>query len=132
MSTIKYSDGSAFHDVTPGMIGAIPEGLSIPSGTDLNTVVDSGSYTLQGSDSDFPNGPSAGGHGWSKMLVIHGSGDTMAQVIFPYNNTYVLVRTSNVPSGGDRNWKPWYVLSQSVVTSSAQPTDANCQIWIQP
>ena len=73
------------------------------TGTNLNTLVDSGAYRL---NSGHTNAPS--GHDWSQMLTVYGGGDTVSQMIFNYNGGRLKTRSGNPPEvSGKGSWKPW-------------------------
>ena len=73
------------------------------TGTNLNTLVDSGAYRL---NSGHTNAPS--GHDWSQMLTIYGGGDTVSQMIFNYNGGRLKTRSGNPPEvNGKGSWKSW-------------------------
>ena len=63
----------------------------LPNETDLNTVLTSGFYRLQGTHT---NAPSSYNHG--QMLVISGGGDTISQFVMPYSSSKIYVRNGNV------------------------------------
>jgi hypothetical protein len=56
---------------------------------DFNQVREPGIYRL-GSIASSPNAPPGGG--WSQMLVLHGGGDTYAQVVIQYSSSVMYVR----------------------------------------
>ena len=76
---------------------------TLTSGGDFNTATTSGAYRFNDS---MVNGPS--NLSWGQMLVVHGSGDTIAQVVFDYSGPNVYLRQGN-PSdlGGSGSWKSW-------------------------
>lgn len=45
---------------------------------------------------------------WSQLIVAHGGGDTIAQIIVDYSTAFIYVRSGN-PSdtGGTGNWTNW-------------------------
>lgn len=53
--------------------------------TDLNSVLESGNYRLNGDSSGFTNGPSSGA-GWGLMSVVGYSSDTVAQILYQLGN----------------------------------------------
>lgn len=55
--------------------------VEIQSGTDLNAVVESGIYRLNGNSSGFTNGPPSNDHGWGIMFVGGYSDDTAFQML---------------------------------------------------
>lgn len=79
---------------------------SIPQVTDLNAITTSGWYRLGGSNPNIPPSCSYG-----QMLVIYGGGDTIAQLVFPYNSDLVYRRSGNPPNiGGSGSWSSWVVI----------------------
>lgn len=60
---------------------AIRKYVEIPSGTDLNSVVESGIYRLNGISSGFTNGPPSNNHGWGLMFVGGYQSDTVFQMM---------------------------------------------------
>ncbi|MBW8380964.1 MAG: shufflon system plasmid conjugative transfer pilus tip adhesin PilV, partial [Youngiibacter sp.] len=76
---------------------------ALDSGTDLNTVTTSGWYRLSGSHSNAPSN-----YAYGQMLVIHGAFDTIAQLLFPYNDDTVWRRSGNPTNvGGSGAWRTW-------------------------
>jgi hypothetical protein len=76
---------------------------SLADGTDLNTVVDSGFYRLQG---NHPNIFTGGAYG--QLLVIHGAADTIAQIGFNYIDGAMYSRSGNPSNvGGNGVWTQW-------------------------
>ena len=71
--------------------------------TDLDDIVTAGSWRIQNTNPNIPTG-----FDWGQLLVIHGTQDTVAQMIFDYTNSAVAVRTGN-PSqvGGTGAWRDW-------------------------
>lgn len=55
--------------------------VEIQSGTDLNAVVESGIYRLNGNSSGFTNGPPSNNHGWGIMFVGGYLDDTVFQML---------------------------------------------------
>ncbi|WP_102707023.1 pyocin knob domain-containing protein [Terribacillus saccharophilus] len=77
---------------------------TVATGTNLNTLTDSGFYRLNGDS--FVNQPES--VGYSQMLVIRGGGDTVTQIIFKYNETKIWVRSGNPLLSGSGKWFDWY------------------------
>ncbi|WNX85805.1 pyocin knob domain-containing protein [Agathobaculum sp. NTUH-O15-33] len=51
-------------------------------------------------------------YGYGQMLVIHGDGDTIAQVYFDYNYNQAYLRSGNPPNvGGPGTWSDWVPIS---------------------
>ena len=83
---------------------------SLPYGTDLNTVTQPGSYRIT---ADPVNAPS--GSAWGQMLVIYGGGDTIAQLVFPYNSDAIWRRSGNPSNvGGSGSWRSWTLVGGNV------------------
>lgn len=81
---------------------------------DFNTLTTSGVYRLNYTVSNgASNGPSGGE--WSQMLVMHGSSDTIAQLVVGYNTHQVYIRSGNPSNvGGSGSWSSWYTLARTV------------------
>ena len=73
--------------------------------TDLNSVLESGNYRLNGDSSDFTNGPSSGA-GWGLMSVVGYSSDTVAQILYQLGNNV----WTRVFQGGT-TWSAWTKLA---------------------
>ncbi|WP_406944475.1 pyocin knob domain-containing protein [Halobacillus sp. SY10] len=99
---------------------------TLPSGTDLNTVVDSGFYRLS---SNHPNSPT--GVDYSQMIVMHGGGDTIAQIIVDYNPPLMHIRAGN-PSNvnGAGSWEPWLRQAGEGRNVSFNSISANDNIYL--
>ena len=90
----------------------------LTSGVDLNTIVETGSYRLSSSHTNAPSG-----HDYGQMLVIRGAGDTIAQLLFPYNNDNVWRRSGNPTNvGGVGSWRPWINLGRDTTIYSDADT----------
>lgn len=77
---------------------------------DANAITESGMYRLQGAT----NIPSSAQYG--QMIVVHGVGDTIAQIAFDYDSSRMWVRTGNPSSiGGGGVWSSW----QQVITTGS-------------
>ena len=81
---------------------------------DFNTLTTSGVYRLFYTTSNgASNGPSGGD--WSQMLVMHGGGDTIAQLVVGYSTHQVYIRSGNPSNvGGGGSWSSWYTLARTV------------------
>ena len=73
--------------------------------TDLNSVLESGNYRLNGDSSGFTNGPSSGA-GWGLMSVVGYSSDTVAQILYQLGNNV----WTRVFQGGT-TWSAWTKLA---------------------
>lgn len=86
----------------------------LSSNTDLNTVTTSGMYRLGGSLVNAPSGASYG-----QLLVIHGGGDSIAQLIFDFTMARMWVRTgAPADVGGAGTWTEW----AQCYTTAKKPT----------
>jgi hypothetical protein len=86
----------------------------LSSNTDLNTVTTSGMYRLGGSLVNAPSGSSYG-----QLLVIHGGGDSIAQLIFDFTMARMWVRTgAPADVGGAGTWTEW----AQCYTTAKKPT----------
>lgn len=80
---------------------------TLPSGTDLNTVITSGCYRLNSNNRNAP-----GGSDYGQLLVIHGGGDTIAQILVCYADGSFWTRSGNpVDVSGTGDWQDWKKLS---------------------
>lgn len=105
------------HNVTCSQIGAVSMENAIAARTDLDTVVKSGMYRINEGPVNAPADVTYG-----QLLVIHGGNDTVAQLVFPYNQSRMFFRTGNPTSaGGTGNWKEW----TQVYTNFNKPTPAD-------
>lgn len=102
-----HSVQSSDMDTTDGAlmtVGAFGLGGSVqlPSGTDLDTVVDSGFYRLNSGPVHAPVGAN-----YSQMIVSRGE-DTITQIIGQYSTGNLFTRSGNPPEvGGSRSYSPW-------------------------
>jgi hypothetical protein len=102
------------HGVNCEQLGAVPMENAIAAGTNLDTVVKSGMYRINESPVNAPADVAYG-----QMLVVHGGNDTIAQIVFPYNQSRMFFRTGNPSNtGGTGNWKDW----TQVYTTFNKPT----------
>jgi len=71
--------------------------------TDLNTITQSGMYRIENSNANMPSGVQYG-----QLLVIHGAGDTIVQIVADYHSNNIYWRSGN-PSdvGGSGSWRAW-------------------------
>lgn len=91
------------HGVTPAQIGAVATMSHLIAGADLDTVTTSGMYRLYDKHVNAPSGSE-----YAQMLVVHGGGDTIAQVLFTYNGSRMWVRSGNPSNtGGNGMWREW-------------------------
>ncbi|MFD2659439.1 pyocin knob domain-containing protein, partial [Paenibacillus thailandensis] len=96
-------------------------------GADLNNFTISGFYRLW---DNLVNAPSGADYG--QMLVVHGGGDTILQVVSGYSNGMISFRTGNPPNiGGTGSWSAWMnfyhtgkkpVILEGIYTSSDTAT----------
>lgn len=77
----------------------------------FNTLTTSGVYRLFNTTTNgASNGPT--GADYSQMLVMHGGGDTIAQMAISYSSRKVYVRAGNPSNvGGSGSWSSWYTLA---------------------
>lgn len=81
-SQVSTSEGGNVENSLSQKIDKITT-LSPP--TDLNSVLESGNYRLNGDSSGFTNGPSSGA-GWGLMSVVGYSSNTVAQILYQLGN----------------------------------------------
>lgn len=112
--TSHTSNKSNPHNVTCSQLGAVPAANSLAKETNLDTVVTSGFYRINESPINAPADVA-----YSQLLVVRGGGDTIAQLIFPYNQSRMFFRTGNpTNTSGTGTWKEWV----QVYTSFNKPT----------
>lgn len=89
--------------------------------TNMNEVTTSGAYRVNSGNTNAPSGAD-----WGQIFVVHGGGDTIAQLMFDYSQGRCWLRTGN-PSdcGGTGAWTEWRALytSQNITygTSALTP-----------
>lgn len=82
---------------------------TLPTGTDLNTVTTSGFYRLNGNHANSPEECYYG-----QLLVLHGGGDTIAQVLVSYKSSSMWVRSGNPTEvSGTGSWHDWKKMSNT-------------------
>ena len=100
-----------------GTAGAFPDAQgvkesynrSLPGGTDLNTITQSGFYRLEAGNTNAPLGAN-----YSQLLVIHGGGDSITQIVSNYGDGDLFTRSGNPPDvGGTGSWSSWDRLAKS-------------------
>ena len=73
------------------------------SSTNMNELITSGVYRINSGNTNAPSGAD-----WGQILVIHGGGDTIAQLIFDYRQGRCWIRTGNSSDvGGSGTWTAW-------------------------
>lgn len=76
---------------------------SIIGGTDLNTITQSGMYRINNSLANAPIGVEYG-----QLLVVHGGGDTITQIVTDYSSKGIYWRSGNPGNvGGNGAWGSW-------------------------
>lgn len=76
----------------------------VPNACNFNTVTKSGVYRYN-DQTTYTNSPP---HSWGQMLVLHGAGDTIAQLAFDYAGPNVWLRQGNpTDCGGSGSWHAW-------------------------
>lgn len=81
---------------------------------DFNTITESGIYRMSYTISNgATNGPS--NNEWGQMLVLHGSGDTIAQLSIGYSSESSIKYRSGNPTdvGGSGSWNSWKTVLDS-------------------
>ena len=111
-STIEYDNsasGLAGQSVQSAIDEVVSEKVSkyviLPSGTDLNTVIDSGFYRLMDSHTNNPTNIGIIGD-YSQLIVSRGA-DTVAQILITYNSNNMAVRTGYGIGNGGGTWTAW-------------------------
>ena len=75
----------------------------IATNTNMNLLTTSGVYRINSGNTNAPSGTD-----WGQMFVVHGGGDTIAQLIFDYSQGRCWLRTGNPPDmGGSGSWTSW-------------------------
>lgn len=86
---------------------AVQGAQTVVTGTDLDTVTISGFYRLNSGHNNAPDGSD-----YAQLLVIHGGGDTIAQIIVGYKDSSLWVRSGNPAEvSGTGGWKAWRKLT---------------------
>ena len=76
----------------------------VPNACNFNTVTKSGVYRYN-EQSTYTNPPP---NSWGQMLVLHGAGDTIAQLAFDYSGPNAWLRQGNpTDCGGTGSWQAW-------------------------
>ena len=79
---------------------------------DLNTVTTSGFYRFQASMKNGPGGTSSSTFcGYGQLLVVHGGGDTISQLVMPYSSSTVYMRNGNAVNNTGGVWQSWVTLA---------------------
>lgn len=78
------------------------------SNIDLNTITVSGFYRL---NEGITNGFTS--YAYGQLLVIHGLGDTIAQIGFPYGSSDMYFRTGNSVNNSNGKWNSWVRVTHS-------------------
>lgn len=118
-------------DGQQGSYYAITTGMG---NADFNAVIRSGIYRLSYTTGNgASNGPS--GCEWGNMLVLHGGGDTIAQLAFGYTSSarpkYRQGNPSNV--GGIGSWSQWFTLATTLDNVySATKLQTSRTLWGRP
>ena len=100
--TTSPTDMTAGRVLKVGDFG-VGEAVLLPAGVNLNTVVNSGFYRLNGS---HVNAPAAVGYG---QLIVSRGGDTIAQIVTGHIDGEIYWRQGNPPDvGGPGSWSAWY------------------------
>lgn len=101
---------------------------SLATTDNIDTLYDAGSYrfaaTAQGT---WPTGVTAN---YGEMLVVHGGGDTVAQMFFPYNSSAAYIRNGNPVNGG--SWQGWkQLVTPDMNVASATKLETSRTLWGQ-
>lgn len=111
------SSSSAHGDIRTAVNNAIPKTAFIDAGTDLNTVTTTGVYRLEGAVVNAPISAD-----WCQLLVMHGGGDTITQIIGSYSDGKLWYRSGNPSNvGGIGVWGAW----SQVYDTNHKPTVAD-------
>lgn len=100
------------------------------SEVDFNAITTSGVYRYGYTTTNgATNGPS---HQYGQMLVLHGGGDTIAQIAFPYADSKNIEFRAGNPSdvGGAGSWFNWKKLAFTTDNvASASKLSPGCYLW---
>ena len=112
--------GTGATDKTTALYNLGVASFGIANGIDLNTAVVPGFYRIEGVHPNLPTDSNGAGKcKYGQMLVLHGAGDTVAQIAFDYTNTTPYVRTGNPPAvGGSGEWTKWRPLLSQILDDS--------------
>lgn len=105
VSSDHVNDKNNPHGVTASQIGAALGTAYVAGGTNVDTVTQSGMYRLGTNHQNCPSGAD-----WGQLLVVHGGGDTIAQIAFDYDSSRMWVRTGNPSDVGGSDplgWSNW-------------------------
>ena len=103
--------------------GYVPQtNLSSQAQVDLNELTDAGMYRM---GSMVVNGPTGIAFAHGQVLVVHGGGDTVAQIAFPYMDTHhVNIRVGNSLNSDGGVWSEWErIVFADEMTQYALKTD---------
>ena len=98
---IKMPDSE--EDVGAAMAKRAVDGTILFDGIDLNDIDTSGMYRVQK--------PKNGVYDYGQLLVIHGYGDTIAQVCFDYAANRCAVRCARGLYGASPKWEDWTAIA---------------------
>ena len=86
----------------------IEKSINLSSGTDLNTILESGFYRL---NTTHPNAPGSS-YSYGQMIVSRGS-DTISQIVLPYSSTIIYIRSGTTTEASPSNFtqSPWKEIS---------------------
>jgi len=103
----KHANGFAYSEVKQSI--------------DLDTITQSGMYKIGEDNANMPSGVDQG-----QLLVIHGGGDTIVQIVADYNSDYIYWRSGN-PSevGGSGSWGTWQKIWHEGNDGSGSGLDAD-------
>lgn len=98
----------------------------ISNDTNLNTVTASGMYRLGGSLTNAPSGASYG-----QLLVIHGGGDSIAQIAFDFTMARMWIRTgAPAEVEGAGTWTEWAQCYTTAKKPTASDVGARPSNWM--
>lgn len=136
MGTVSYSlwhSGNFTPSAKQDALGYTPMRTGTSDTADLNNYTLAGAYRF--------NVPSANGPGFTygQLLVVRGSGDTVAQIALDYGSSAGLAwrGASGASDTTATSWQSWKTIwhsanSAQVIVSSSTPTVVNGAVWIKP
>lgn len=103
---------------------------SLATTDNIDTLYDAGSYRLSvTAQGTWPTGVTAN---YGEMLVVHGGGDTVAQMFFPYGDTQAYLRVGNPMNTNNGSWKGWKrLVTPDMNVASATKLETSRTLWGQ-
>lgn len=103
-----------------GIWSQVPHNRRMPSSTDVNDLVDSGFYRL----STIVNGPAQFSGDYGQLVVSHGGGDTILQILGDHRGNLAFRNGAPPEVGGGGSWSAW----KQILTDIPILTDDRTQV----